>query len=121
MTDPISLAKAIDSAAKVANTPLFTTIIDKVTGFKLSIWSAEGEVRKKLIHDEYEKAKENGIMGMQYIEYMRNIENLIDTAVRSSKYINPNKPNNIKMDNDFFSTAPRLQRGVHGLAFVTQK
>jgi len=102
MTDPISLAKTIDSATKVANTPLFTTIIDKVTGFKLSKWAAEGEVRKKLIHDEYEKAKENGIMGMQYIEYMRNTENLIDTAVKSSKYIDPNKLNDIKMDNDFF-------------------
>lgn len=41
-------------------------------------------------------------MGMQYIEYMRNTENLIETAVKSSKYIDPNKPNDIKMDNDFF-------------------
>lgn len=86
----------------MANTPLFTTIIDKVTGFKLSKWSAEGEVRKKLIHDEYEKAKENGIMGMQYIEYMRNTENLIQTAVKSAKYIDSSKPNDIKIDNDFF-------------------
>lgn len=61
MPDPFSLAKAIDSATNVANTPLFTTIIDKVTGFKLSEWSAEGEIRKKLLHDEYEMAKENGI------------------------------------------------------------
>ena len=102
MTDPASLAKTIESASDVANTPLFTTIIDKVTGFRLSTWAAEGEVRKKLIHDEYEKAKEGGIMGMQYIEYMRNTENLIDTAVKSSKYIDPNKSNDIKMDNDFF-------------------
>jgi len=40
-------------------------------------------------------------MGMQYIEYMRNTENLINTAVKSSKHIDPNKPNEIKMDNDF--------------------
>ncbi len=39
---------------------------------------------------------------MQYIEYMRNTENLIDTTVKSSKYIDPNKSNDIKMDNDFF-------------------
>lgn len=102
MSDPVSLAKTIKSASEVANTPLFTTIIDKVIGFRLSKWAAEGEVRKKLIHDEYEKAKEGGIMGMQYIEYMRNTENLIDTAVKSSKYIDPNKTNDIKMDNDFF-------------------
>ncbi len=102
MTDPASLSKTIESASKVANTPLFTTVIDKITGFRLSKWAAEGEVRKKLIHDEYEKAKEGGIMGMQYIEYMRNTENLIDTAVKSSKYIKAGKPNDIKMDNDFF-------------------
>jgi hypothetical protein len=102
MTDPTSLAKSIESASKIANTPLITTIIDKVTGFKLSKWAAEGEVRKKIIHDEYEKAKEGGILGMQYIEYMRNTENLIDTAVKSSKYIDSSKSNEIKMDNDFF-------------------
>ena len=102
MTDPASLAKTIETANKVANTPLFTTVIDKITGFKLSKWAAEGEVRKKLIHDEYEKAKEGGIMGMQYIEYMRSTENLINTAVKSSKYIDSEKPNEIQMDNDFF-------------------
>lgn len=102
MIDPTSLTTAIDNASKVANTPLFTTIIDKITGFKISQWAAEGEVRKKLIHDEYEKAKENGIMGIQYIENLRHTTNLIDAAVRSSKYIDQNKPNDIKMDNDFF-------------------
>lgn len=102
MTDPASLTAAIDNASKVANTPLFTTIIDKITGFKISKWAAEGEVRKKLIHDEYEKAKENGIMGVQYIENLRHITNLIDTATKSAKYIDQEKPNDIKMDNDFF-------------------
>lgn len=102
MTDPASLTTAIDNASKVANTPLFTTIIDKITGFKISQWAAEGEVRKKLIHDEYEKAKENGIMGVQYIENLRHTTNLIDTATKSAKYIDQEKPNDIKMDNDFF-------------------
>lgn len=102
MTDLTSLTTAIDNASKVANTPLFTTVIDKITGFKISQWAAEGEVRKKLIHDEYEKAKECGIMGIQYIENLRHTTNLIETAVKSSKYINENKSNNIEMDNDFF-------------------
>lgn len=102
MIDPTSLTTAIDNASKVANTPLFTTVIDKITGFKISQWAAEGEVRKKLIHDEYEKAKENGIMGIQYIENLRHTTNLIDAAVKSSKYIDQNKSNDIKMDNDFF-------------------
>ncbi|QQS59249.1 DUF2806 domain-containing protein [Candidatus Peregrinibacteria bacterium] len=103
MADPTAaLTAAIDNATKVANTPLFTTVIDRVTGFKISQWAAEGEVRKRLIHDEYEKAKENGIMGVQYIENLRHTTNLIDTAVKSAKYIEAGKENDIKMDNDFF-------------------
>jgi len=46
MSDPISFTNAIDSASKVASNPLFTTIIDKLTGFRISQWSAEGEIRK---------------------------------------------------------------------------
>lgn len=102
MTDPVSLTTAIDNASKVANTPLFVTVIDKLTGFKISQWAAEGEVRKQLIHDEYQKAKEGGIIGMQYIENLRHITNLIDTATKSAKYIDHDKTNDIKMDNDFF-------------------
>jgi len=102
MSDPISFTNAIDSASKVASNPLFTTIIDKLTGFRISQWSAEGEIRKKIIHDEYQKAKESGIVGMQYIENLRRTTNLIDVAVKSAKYIDENKVNDIDMDNDFF-------------------
>lgn len=103
MADPtLALTTAIDNATKVANTPLFTTVIDKITGFKISQWAAEGEAIKKRIHDDYEKVKQNGIMGVQYIENLRHTANLIDTAVKSAKYINPNQTNDIKMDNDFF-------------------
>jgi hypothetical protein len=102
MEPTAALTAAIDNANKVANTPLFTTIIDKLTGFKISEWSAQGELRKKLIHDEYEKAKENGIVGIQYIKNMRETTNLIDTAVKSSKYIDQGKENEIQMGNDFF-------------------
>lgn len=103
MVDPtLALTTAIDNATKVANTPLFITVIDRITGFKISKWAAEGEIRKKIIHDEYEKAKQNGIMGVQYIENLRHTTNLIDTAVKSTKYIDPNQTNDIKIDNDFF-------------------
>ena len=102
MIDPTALTTTIDKATKVANTPFFTTIIDKITGFRISHWVAEGEVRKRAIHDEYEKAKREGIKGVQYIKTLRDTTNLIDTAVRSTKYINPNKTNDIKIDNDFF-------------------
>lgn len=100
--EPSTLSTAINNASTVANTPLFTTIIDKLTGFKISQWSAEGDLRKKIIQDEYERAKENGIMGIQYIENLRHITNLIETATKSAKYIDPKKPNKIEMDNDFF-------------------
>ena len=102
MDPTLALTTAIDNATKVANTPLFTTVIDRITGFKISKWAAEGEVRKKMIHDDYEKAKQNGIVGVQYIANLRHTTNLIDTAVRSAKYIDPNQTNDIKMDNDFF-------------------
>jgi Protein of unknown function (DUF2806) len=102
MEPTVALTTAIDNANKVANTPLFTTIIDKLTGFKISEWAAQGELRKKLIHDEYEKAKGNGIVGIQYIKNIRETTNLIDTAVKSSKYIDPEKSNEVEMDNDFF-------------------
>ena len=39
---------------------------------------------------------------MQYIKTLRDTTNLIDTAVKSAKYINPTKTNDIKIDNDFF-------------------
>lgn len=105
MVDPATLTAAIHNATKVANTPLFTTIIDKVTGFRLSKWAAEGELRKQMIHDEYEKAKENGLDGVIYIENLRKTSNLIETAVKSSKYIEEGKENEIKYDNDFFWNA----------------
>lgn len=102
MDPTTTLTAAIENASKVANTPLFTTIIDKVTGFKISEWAAQGELRKKILHDEYEKAKENGIMGMEFIKSLRQTSNLIDTATKSTKYINQEKQNDIQIDNDFF-------------------
>ena len=103
MVDPtLALTSAIDKATEVANTPLFTTVIDRLTGFKISQWSAEGEVRKKMIHDEYEKAKNNGIAGVQFVASLRSVTNLIDIATKSAKHVDPKKTNEIKMDNDFF-------------------
>lgn len=98
----LALLSAIDKASSVANTSFFTTIIDRLLGFRISEWAAEGDVRKQLIYEEYQKAKESGIVGMQYIEYMRRTSNLIETATKTAKYIDQNKPNDIKLDNDFF-------------------
>ena len=101
-----ALAAAIDRADKVASTPFFTTIIDKVTGFKISQWAAEGEVRKKIIHDEYEKAKKDGIGSIQYIATLRGTTNLIETAVKSAKYIDAKKANDIKMAKILYCLQP---------------
>jgi len=103
MADPtLALTAAIENATKVANTPLFTSVIDKVTGFKISKWAAEGEVRKKQIHDEYENQKSNGIVGVQYISALRSTTNLINTAIKTTEYIEEGKTNEIKIENDFF-------------------
>ncbi len=103
MSDPtLALTTAIENATKVANTPLFTTVIDKVTGFKISKWAAEGEVIKKQIHDEYEIQKNNGIVGTQYVSALRGVTNLVNVGIKSSEYIDKDKENNIKIDNDFF-------------------
>ena len=102
MTDPALLFSAMDKASSVANTPFFTTVIDRLFGFRISKWAAEGEIIKQHIKEGYEKAKESGIGGVQYIESIRHATNLIDIATKTAKYIDQDKPNDIKMDNDFF-------------------
>ena len=102
MVDPILFIKALHSSSNLVKTPFFRLIVDKILGFKISEWTAEGEVRKKMVHHEYAKANKMGIIGMQYKEYMRKSTNLINTTVISSNYIDPDKPNEIKNDNDFF-------------------
>ena len=102
MIDPTALTTTIDKATKVANTPFFTTIIDKITGFRISHWVAEGEVRKRSYSRWIWKSKKRRNYGRAYIKALRDTTNLIDTAVKSAKYINPNKTNDIKIDNDFF-------------------
>ncbi len=43
MIDPtIALTSAIENSTKVANTPLFSTVIDRLLGFKISEWNAQG-------------------------------------------------------------------------------
>ena len=47
MTNPATaLTTAIEDPAKVANTPLFSTVIDKLLGFKISEWGAQGDAIK---------------------------------------------------------------------------
>lgn len=102
MTNPITaLTTTIENSKKVANTPLFSTVIDKLLGFKISEWGAQGEVIKKQIIDGYEEAKQKGL-GFQYATAFRSNINLINIGKRAVEYIDSKKKNVIPMDNDFF-------------------
>jgi len=102
MVDPATaLAAALDNSTKVANTPLFSTIIDKLLGFKISEWGAQGETIKKQILDGYEEAKQKGL-GIQYVSAFRSNTNLINTSIKAAKYIDASKSNNVAIDNDVF-------------------
>lgn len=102
MINPMTaLTTAIENSTKAANTPLFSTIIDKLLGFKISEWRAQGDTIKKQILDGYEEAKQKGL-GIQYVSAFRANANLINIGARATKYINPSMPNKIEMNNDVF-------------------
>ena len=91
MTNPATaLTTAIEDSAKVANTPLFSTVIDKLLGFKISEWGAQGDAIKKQILDGYEEAKHRGL-GFQYVSAFRSNANLINIGRKATKYIRPNR------------------------------
>lgn len=102
MIDPTTaLTTAIENSSKVANTPLFSTVIDKLLGFKISEWNAQGGVIKKHILDGYDEAKEKGL-AIQYVSAFRSNTNLINIGARATKYIDSSKPSVIDIDNDVF-------------------
>lgn len=96
-----ALTTAIDNSAKVANTPLFSTVIDKLLGFKISEWSAKGSLVKQHILDGYEDAKTKGL-GTQYISAFRSNTNLINIGAKAVRYMDSSKPSNVGIDNDVF-------------------
>lgn len=102
MLDPATaLTAALDNSTKVANTPLFSTVIDKLLGFRISEWAAQGDTIKKQILDGYEEAKQKGL-GIQYVSAFRANANLLNTGVKASKYIDPGIQNSVSIDNDVF-------------------
>lgn len=96
-----ALTTAIENSTKVANTPLFSTVIDKLLGFKISEWNAQGGVIKKHILDGYDEAKEKGL-AIQYVSAFRSNTNLINIGARATKYIDSSKPSEVGIDNDVF-------------------
>lgn len=102
MIDPTTaLTTAIENSTKVANTPLFSTVIDKLLGFKISEWNAQGGVIKKHILDGYDDAKEKGL-AIQYVSAFRSNANLINIGAKAAKYIDSSKPSDVGIDNDVF-------------------
>ena len=102
MIDPTAaLTTAIENSTKVANTPIFSTVIDRLLGFKVSEWKAQGDVIKKHITDGYEEAKQKGL-GLQYVSAFREHTNLINISAKAAEYINSEKQNDIAFDNDVF-------------------
>lgn len=96
-----ALTQALDSSTKVAGTPLFSTVIDRILGFKLSEWSAQGDTIKKQILDGYEEAKQKGL-GIQYVSSFRSNANLVNTSVKAAKYITAEAKKSLEIDNDVF-------------------
>lgn len=102
MIDPTTaFTTAIENSTKVANTSLFATVIDRLLGFKISEWKAQGNVIQKQIHDGYEDAKKKGL-GTQYVSVFRSTTSLINIATKATKYIDSSKSNEITFENDFF-------------------
>jgi hypothetical protein len=102
MIDPTTaLTTAIENSTKVGNTPLFSTVIDRLLGFKISEWKAQGDAIKKQITDGYEEAKKKGL-GIQYVSAFRANTNLINIGAKAAPYIQADTQSNIEMDNDVF-------------------
>ena len=101
MDPTTALTMAIENSTKVAGNALFSTVIDKMLGFKISEWAAQGDVIKKQIIAGYEEAKQKG-MGVQYVDAFRQNTNLISVATKAAEYIDPTKQNEISFDNDVF-------------------
>lgn len=101
MDPTLALTTAIENSTKVANTPLFSTVLDRILGYKISEWNAQGSVIKKQIQDGYEEAKRKG-MGIQYAAAFRSSTNLINMSAKATKYIDTSRQNEIELDNDVF-------------------
>jgi hypothetical protein len=101
MDPTTAFTNAIENSTKVANTPLFYTVIDRLLGFRISEWKAQGDVIQKQIRDGYEEAKSKGL-ATQYVSAFRANTNLINIATKATKYIDSSRSNDITFENDFF-------------------
>ncbi len=104
MTDPITvqaLTQAMDTSAKVAQTPGLMTIADRLFGFKLSEWKAQGDIVKAQMHQEYKEATEKGL-GMQYATAFREKANVLNTLAKATDFVKEGFVRDVELDEDVF-------------------
>lgn len=103
MEPTLQAISALKKASSAASSPAAQTLIDRMTGFRISKWKAEGQVVQRQILDEYEEAKNNGVQSIAKGTELRQAANLINIATKSTKYLNQKKEyQQPSIENDFF-------------------
>ena len=104
MTEPVTvkaLTEAMDTSLKLAQTPGLMTIADRLFGFKLSEWKAQGEIIRAQMQAEYKDAAEKGL-GMQYATAFREKANVLNTLAKATDYVKEGFVRDIELDEDVF-------------------
>jgi len=103
MAEPIvtALTTAMDASAKIASSPGPMAFADRLFGFKLSEWIAQGEVVRQQINDEYKDAREKGL-GMQYATAIREKTNVLNTLSKVASHIKEGFEREIDLEEDVF-------------------
>ena len=104
MNEPITvkaLTDAMDTSAKIAQSPGLMTIADRLFGFKLSEWKAQGDIVKAQMQQEYKEASEKGL-GFQYVTAFRDKANVLNTLAKATDYVKENFEREIEFDEDVF-------------------
>ncbi len=105
------IIKKMDEIATPAIQGFLPVIIDKMTGFKLSQWSAQGKKAYEQEMIEWEKEK-NLIMAFSQAEIARKVNNFLNVAEKANKYVNQSKEFLIKDDNDVFWGLLEHSKGI---------
>jgi len=103
MTEPTiqALATAMDASSKAASSPGLLTALDRLMGFRLSEWKAQGDVVRQQILDGYKEAQEKGL-GMQYATAFREKANVLNTLTKATEYVKKDFSRDVAFDEDVF-------------------
>jgi hypothetical protein len=104
MYEPITvkaLTDAMDTSAKIAQSPGLMTVADRLFGFKLSEWKAQGDIVKTQKQQEYKEASEKGL-GLEYVTAFRDKANVLNTLSKATDHVKENFVREIEFDEDVF-------------------